>query len=96
MLCKSFVEGGFWLEADKAADLCATLENEYGWNSGDAELASDVAVVVGGEFAHFDLAVVFGGEAVDGGCQATAWPTPWGPEIDQNGNGALVNLGSPV
>ena len=45
-----------------------------------------VAVDDDARLADLDLALVLGGQAVDGGGQATAWPTPGGPKINQNGH----------
>ncbi len=77
-------------------DDLALFEEDDGGDGVDGELHRGVAVGVGIDFTYLDLAFVFFGEFVDGGCEHAAGATPFSPEIDEDGGIGIEDFGIEV
>ena len=76
----------------KAGGLCdqfTFLDERKSGNALNPELAGNVLPLVGVYFHQYGSASSFGGGFGKFRCHHLAWPTPWGPEIQQNRQFAL-------
>ena len=79
-------------QSDDSLDDLAALEEQQRRNASDAEATDHARILVDIQLSHREASVEIGGNGVDGRGQASAWRTPFCPEVDENRRGRLDHV----